>query len=504
MSRVWAVHILGVVLLAALCWTPFKMIGDPGLGWHLRSGEWMVANRELPLLDPFILAPIESERVALQATPQVSGASQVDGFVWIHDQWLADILLWRIYSVGGFGMLCLLMALVCVGASVWVMATALKPVTKSAAITLLTLFLCAMPCSIQWFVRPVVLSFLGFSYVNLCCQRWWSAGDTQLRRLWFLPALFLCWANLHPGFVLGLFTVGTYLFCGLLTRRTSLARATAFFSLATISTLVNPWGYKLHLSILKLASSPYFTRLNAEWLPPSLFEFTFAPFYLLAALLLIRARRTTLPLPEVLVMVTLFVGALMSRRYIPFFALAATVPIARILEVWFAPLLSGVTKYPVLTRLFRREEGGGLLLPVFGTTFILCWLALYGRLPGEQPGWLAKRYPLPVINWLALSGEPGPVFHTPDMGGIITFKLWPDWRPFIDDRNQLLGEARYRDYFKVVRAEPGWEEVIEKFGFKYLVLSDQDPLASLLATNTDWRQSFRDSDSKLLVFSRVS
>lgn len=115
------------------------------------------------LLDPFILAPIESERVALQATPQVSGASQVDGFVWIHDQWLADILLWRIYSVGGFGMLCLLMALVCVGASVWVMATALKPVTKSAAITLLTLFLCAMPCSIQWFVQtrsPFLSRFL--------------------------------------------------------------------------------------------------------------------------------------------------------------------------------------------------------------------------------------------------------------------------------------------------------------------------------------------------------
>ncbi len=46
---------------------------DPGVGWHLATGDYILKNFSIPFIDPFL--------------------GGQEGRAWICDQWLADLIL---------------------------------------------------------------------------------------------------------------------------------------------------------------------------------------------------------------------------------------------------------------------------------------------------------------------------------------------------------------------------------------------------------------------------
>src|SRR4051812_6033443 len=78
-----AIFILVIFFIGNFC-------GDPGLGWHLRTGEWIVNNSTLPSSDLF-LNPVGQGK-------------------WICNQWLADVLIWKVFQAGGWPLLHLMTA----------------------------------------------------------------------------------------------------------------------------------------------------------------------------------------------------------------------------------------------------------------------------------------------------------------------------------------------------------------------------------------------------------
>ncbi len=64
--------------------------------------------------------------------------------------------------------------------------------------------------------------------------------------------------------------------------------------------------------------------------------------------------------------------------------------------------------------------------------------------------------------------------------------FYPLRRAFIDDRNELNGQAKYETFFHVEHAAPLWREVLEKGGFAWVLIGADCPLAHQLRQSADW------------------
>src|SRR5205823_10871017 len=113
----------------------------------------------------------------------------------------------------------------------------------------------ARPHVLSWLLTVIWFQLLDSSETALET----AAPAKQDRRFLWLPLIMLLWANLHGGFLLGIVLCGLYLIAGLIRYSSDigdrqkvgrwlkrLAVASVFSLLAT---LVNPYGYKLHVHI---------------------------------------------------------------------------------------------------------------------------------------------------------------------------------------------------------------------------------------------------------------
>src|SRR5438270_9992916 len=85
-----ASDMLFVVLLGSLCFTGLatKMLGDAGIGWHIRAGQQILSTHYIPRVDPY--------------------SSIMSGKPWIAWEWLYDAIVGALDSAAGLnGVVCL-------------------------------------------------------------------------------------------------------------------------------------------------------------------------------------------------------------------------------------------------------------------------------------------------------------------------------------------------------------------------------------------------------------
>ncbi|HQH25797.1 MAG TPA: hypothetical protein PLP17_00250 [Oligoflexia bacterium] len=423
--------LLGIYLLAVLVFFGETLAGDPGLGWHLRTGQWILEHLRIPAADPFLAS---------------AGHAR-----WICNQWLGDVILWLCYRAGGFALLHAFAAGLCIAVYVFALGPLLKHEVRSPLSVFLALFLCALLGKIQWFIRPVLFSFvlaaLVYRAVYILYQAAAGCGMTNHRRRVFygLPVLFALWANLHPAFSVGL---GIILIAaiaagldGVFLRRENQAellrsaqRLFCLFVLCSGATLLNPYGWSLHHEIWSLLGSSYFMTLNREWFPPEWRNQAFWPFGFAGAAfvgLFAFCGRGALTIFEIISAAVFFVMSLLQRRYIPFFGIAAALPFAKLIAR--SSLTSKTAPAGSRTRLLcmlRRADSGLAALPArasaWGYSFCF-WLviaaygACFSRLPfrsAEDSGF-SRSFPHDAVQKMRENeaGTQGAVFNHPDWGG---------------------------------------------------------------------------------------
>ena len=54
------------------------------------------------------------------------------------------------------------------------------------------------------------------------------------------------------------------------------------------------------------------------------------------------------------------------------------------------------------------------------------------------------------------------VFHHYNWGGWLTWHGWPKVKNWIDDRNEVQGQAHIERYMLAMDAQPGWEKVLDE------------------------------------------
>jgi hypothetical protein len=93
-------------------------------------------------------------------------------------------------------------------------------------------------------------------------------------------------------------------------------------------------------------------------------------------------------------------------------------------------------------------------------------------------------------EWTQQHGRPPVVLHNYNWGGYLTWHGWPQLLNWIDDRNEVQGEAHVREYFAIVATDPGWQDKLAEVNL--VAMHPDAPLSHRLVENGSWRERYRD------------
>jgi hypothetical protein len=104
----------------------------------------------------------------------------------------------------------------------------------------------------------------------------------------------------------------------------------------------------------------------------------------------------------------------------------------------------------------------------------------------ETLGPQTARYPREIVNALRADGPEGVVLASPDWGGFITANLYPAFKAVIDDRNALIGEELYQQYFQSLESADILSALVNRFHVTHLVIPRKSPVGEALASERRW------------------
>ena len=177
--KILSVYILPFVfLLFIILITTFKISGDDDLFWHLQVGKYITTNNVIPSTDVFGFATA--------------------GLEWIPFEWGFDALAYNIYSFSGYTGLSVFRSLIFAGIFFLLYRLSLK-LKLDQAITFFVLLLLTAALFERFLIKPQIISYL-FTTILLYIFLSYSLVKREGSRLvYFLPIIFLIWANMHMG-----------------------------------------------------------------------------------------------------------------------------------------------------------------------------------------------------------------------------------------------------------------------------------------------------------------
>jgi hypothetical protein len=299
----------------------------------------------------------------------------------------------------------------------------------------------------------------------------------------------MVWSNIHGAWLLGLVWISVALFFHGCSRRES-GTYVWIPLIALLSTLINPYGYTLHRSIYSLLSSEYFMSLNQEWLPPGMDDQGFLNFYILAFLILFipLVLRKIQDVPVYMATLVLLIFSIKSGRNIPFFAISSMVAGVGVLVVLyerfgFGQKSVGSNKEAVRHLLTRSGFPGLERISIFLVILILGMDFLIARSPSSLP----IRLDTSLVSALkSNSGYTERLFSHPDWGGALMYHLWPESKVFIDDRNQVSSEEKYKQFFQALKSIDAFNALSSSFNVTGVLVQERSGIAKDLMMHEDW------------------
>ncbi len=482
------------------------LLSDCDTGWHIRTGEWIIANGWVPLHDIFSFTK--------------------PGAPWFAWEWLSDVLFAKLNGLGGLQALVIfsiLMLAVTFGALFLLVRRKSNPIV-AIAVTMLA----AAASSIHFLARPhlFTLLFLVIFYAALEQVR---DGRTRLLGvpiLAALPVVTILWTNLHGGFFIGALMILAFgggeilhlVFCpNAADRRPAWLKARRYFlsGLACLAaSLINPYTYHLHVHMVQYLRDPWNSQHIVEFLSPS-FHHPTAIFFeammlmaVAAALWNLRQGRFT----EALLVFVWAHGALLAARNIPIFMIAAAPPVAAAIQQWLlrVPDLKVAAWLRVAAGKFNRiaDETGETdsiarlhLVSVAGVLLVAA--LIYAPHPPKKfrAEFDPKSYPSGALATLR-SDPAGRIFTHDEWGDYLIYRLYPAHKVFVDGRSDFYGNDFEEKYIDVLNVKYGWEKILSGFGVDTILMPPSAPLSGALKESSRWRVVY--DDGMALVFRSAS
>lgn len=471
--RVLALALLLTIIAAPTLLPKFSVV-DNDIWWHLKVGDWIIEHSAFPHTG--ILARTAADRP------------------WMAYSWIYEVLLSLFHSkfhLMGIAVYGLLLALAVTYTIFWM--------TRRLAGRFwgpcLLATLCCAAFLFKIYPRPAFFSMMFFAITVTLLLEARRTGRQQL--LYWLPPVFLVWANAHIQFIYGLFVVGIFVTVNLvqawasnrgLVTDSPLRHSRTLLVLpgaCALATCVGPYSYHLYSVVFDYATSKFPYAYIVEFQAFGLRTYTDYVQLLLAllAFLTLWRRKPLDPFLLALLLVASMVGFRTAR------------------DAWFICIPATAC----LAEAFRlpTSEPGEILLEKTGLAVVLVVLIfLYARLlrvnTQDMRLAIASRYPVRAINFLRDHPQQGPLYNTFDWGGFIAWYL-PRYPVAIDGRTDLYGDEIDMRFYKTGNGDPSYIDDPYLNQAKLILLPRETPLARLLKSDSRFTLIYDDSLSMVFV-----
>ncbi len=497
--------LLGVFLVLVFLASSYKISGDDDLFWHLATGRYVVENKVVPDKDVF--------------------GHVTAGQEWIPFEWGWDVLSYGLYNIGGYNAILVFRSLAfCFIFFLLYMLLRKFKVNSFLSIAMLLLLLTAIMDRLS--PRPHIITYIFFVvllYILLSYK--YLDREKYSKRLYYIPLIFLIWANSHMGVLAG----GLILFIYTISEtiiylkpsaystaeikalnKTELRNLWIISAVSALMLLVNPHGFSTFAYAYSHTKMKMLESVN-EWQSPlsSKMDFGFIitlyKIFLFSGIIVLYYAFKKKDIYFAL----MFIGfAIYSVRAIRF-----TVDYEMIMTFFIIVSLNYILS-AIRDVKFRNFLNGNILKGALGI-FIIYVIsqvpsnAIYEKLQYYRVyGWGINSDFIPVqmfdfIRENKISGTPYNHFGT---GGYMVWNF-PGERNFIDSRN--LNDEIFNEYNSIMVMQPGFEKKLEERGVDYIVYLDPDLIrrpndlkrlvTSYFSTNKNWKLVFWDDKSMLFV-----
>ena len=437
------------------------LLGHHDLGWHLAAGDLIRDQGNIPFQDPWSFT---------------SGGRQ-----WYNLSWLWDAFASVLFQYTKFSGL--LLFVVACGAVIvgYLTSICLRSGASATAVCISVFSACLLYPSFATYPDIYLAASPNASTMLFCVIFY---GECLKRTRWFLlPLIMVLWANLHGGFLLGLIIIGIFGGAALLRRDWANFRIYSFAGVGCfIATFINPLGWHIYEGLATVLGHfsqayvtewwPYFQNISVPGsIPGIIYISIFIAFEL--------RYRVSCPLESrLLSWLFLFLG-LYQFRYMAFFFIFSTVPLAlhldrllpkrlNIFKVQKSLLAAGIIGVCSLPLAFMRIEPS---------------LELPQMLSEQDARYLQTHYPHARLlnHWNA--------------GGILIFFTRGAIPVFVDGRAATAyPDALLRDYFKLPELEineTAWDTVLEKYKIDTVLwVKAHEELRRFLVGKRGWKEEY--------------
>jgi len=462
------------MLFAVLTALPFARGVDNDFWWHLRTGR-LILESGIPRHDPF--------------------SWTAAGKPWVVHEWLSEAIIYAVQSAFGYVANMVLFIAVSI-ASIAVsyalarrLGAGTKPLVGLMIVASLTFTIFITP-------RPQIFTWLFFSIYLYVLARHYE-GDRVA--LWPLPVIMAFWVNMHLGFYFGLMLVACWIaaLCfdavrrrlaptGLRASDVKLRRPMLIAAACVLATFANPSGPAILLYPLRYVFDSQVTNARvAEWQHPDITSTLHWSIYLTAVLLSLVLISRTRPRPFLaLVSIAVIALSMQAVRNAPFAALVL-LPVAGSALAARWPAASAARDSAVRVPLGAATAMVAAIALIVGPVSLL--------IAGQGVSFIAPSqhgYPAAGAEYVRAHFAGQRMFNDYNSGGYLIYKLYPDVPVFVDGRTDFYGNDLLKDYFHIDRAQPGWDELLLKYGVEVVLIDKRLPLAKALNEDGSWQQQF--------------
>jgi hypothetical protein len=467
-----AEQIANIIVLAFLFGGPALMCihaadaGDYDLGWHLRTGEWILQHHAVPQTDPF--------------------SGTLAGKPWQAYSWLYEILLAKLFQhLGLVGIVTYTAAMVtAVTAALFSMV---KRLQGDFSLAVLFTFIAGFSLVHMYTPRPWMFTILFFGLeLNVLIQ---ARRTGRVRELAWLPLIFCLWANIHIEYIDGLLVLGLAFAESILARWWSAAEtrikpgwmAAALLG-SVLATLVNPYGWRVYGVVFN-----YGSRLAASGSALNrVSELQAIPFRDISDFL-------------ILALAMVSVAALAWQRRFVFFEtclliFAAFASFRSQRDIWLIATVSAMILASRLVVVSRNPVTVPRFAPA--AAIVLAGLAIFAgfRVMGVNNALLetkaAGTLPVNAVKAIQAKGYTGLVYDDYNWGGYL---IWALRQPVtIDGRASFYGDERIDRSLMTWNGRKDWASDPDLKAANIVIGPKDEALTQILRTDQHYQLVYED------------
>ena len=418
--------------------------------------------------------------------------------LWVYHEWLTGTVFFGLVNYWGPASLQILRYILAILTIYLIYSTALKK-RGSFFYAIIALIPSLLLISFGYVaVRAQIFTFFFFALTLYILESSKKTGDGAILK--WLPLTQIVWCNFHGGFVAGLGLIFLYALGEGLARNKFAFSYFKWGMIATLATLINPYGidywiYTIHaLSMPRPEITEWYSAATA--LKSNVHVFPVILFMIMSLLtLLVSLVRRKKDITELLIIAAvIFLGFAHIRHNVLFgIVFGAYMPVY---------LSECAHEWNTRNHSFKLI---GFLSIVLSVLMISACFYFYPKtkitfIPDFRLVVSSDYYPIKAIEWMKTNSIKGNILPHFEWGEYLIWSYYPGCRVAMDGRYETVYKDNvHKEYFDFLYGRDGWDIFLKKYPHDIVLLKAGTKTHALMINEKDWRLVYHDRISVVFM-----